>query len=89
MYQRLETQDGVTVMNKALYDNLQDGIDTLNSEMEISFKNTTILAITLSMYTQSSIPGLEGNMVILTFEDDSGFTLSQGKYDSVNKVIYA
>ena len=27
MYQRLETTDGKTVMNKALYDNLQDGID--------------------------------------------------------------
>lgn len=27
MYQRIETTDGKTVMNKALYDNLQDGID--------------------------------------------------------------
>jgi len=26
-YQRTQTQDGVTVMNKALYDNLQDGVD--------------------------------------------------------------
>ena len=28
-YTRRQTQDGVTVMNKDLYDNLQDGIDDL------------------------------------------------------------
>ena len=32
-YSRREVQDGITVMNKDLYDNLQDGIDEL---MEIS-----------------------------------------------------
>ena len=26
-YRRIETQDGKTVMNKELYDNLQDGIE--------------------------------------------------------------
>lgn len=31
MYRRIVTQDGVTVMNKELYDNLQDGIDELKS----------------------------------------------------------
>lgn len=29
-YKRQETTDGITVMNKALYDNLQDGIDLLS-----------------------------------------------------------
>lgn len=36
MYQRIETTDHVTVMNKALYDNLQDGIDELRGELGMS-----------------------------------------------------
>lgn len=31
-YKRIPTQDGVTKMNKVLYDNLQDGIDELKKE---------------------------------------------------------
>lgn len=44
-YKRIVTQDGVTVMNKDLYDNLQDGIDEskqavqdLEDNVEESFK---------------------------------------------------
>lgn len=36
MYQRIETTDHVTVMNKALYDNLQDGIDELRDSFGLS-----------------------------------------------------
>lgn len=32
-YQRVNVVDGVTVMNKALYDNVQDGIDELKEEL--------------------------------------------------------
>ena len=37
MYKRRVTQDGVTVMNKELYDNLQDGIDELKNSQFRSF----------------------------------------------------
>ena len=33
-YERKNVQDGVTVMNKSLYDNLQDGIDELKETVE-------------------------------------------------------
>ena len=32
-YTRRKVQDGVTVMNKDLYDNLQDGIDEIKEDM--------------------------------------------------------
>lgn len=44
MYRRVVTQDGVTVMNKELYDNLQDGIDELKSSqfLEVVGDGSTI-----------------------------------------------
>ena len=39
-YTRREVTDGVTVMNKELYDNLQDGID----ELKEAIKNTVLSA---------------------------------------------
>ena len=35
-YTRREVKDGVTVMNKDLYDNLQDGIDELREAMHVN-----------------------------------------------------
>lgn len=40
-YKRREVQDGVTIMNKDLYDNLQDGIDELKER--IATQSTTVL----------------------------------------------
>ena len=39
-YSRREVQDGITVMNKDLYDNLQDGID----EVKEALKNVVLPA---------------------------------------------
>ena len=35
-YTRRQVEDGVTIMNKELYDNLQDGIDELRTLANIS-----------------------------------------------------
>lgn len=34
-YSRREVQDGITVMNKELYDNLQDGIDEVKEALKV------------------------------------------------------
>lgn len=36
-YNRRDVVDGITVMNKELYDNLQDGIDELRDDLEDLF----------------------------------------------------
>lgn len=42
-YSRREVTDGVTVMNKELYDNLQDGIDELNEKLNnITTQESTV-----------------------------------------------
>ena len=35
-YSRRQVTDGVTIMNKDLYDNLQDGIDEIKEAMSIN-----------------------------------------------------
>lgn len=42
-YTRRQTQDGVTVMNKDLYDNLQDGLDTLLKTQAVYISNEKTL----------------------------------------------
>lgn len=46
-YTRREVTDGVTVMNKDLYDNVQDGIDEAKKENEDMNKEVQTLQKTL------------------------------------------
>lgn len=41
-YTRREVTDGVTVMNKELYDNLQDGIDELKEAIKSTVLPATV-----------------------------------------------
>lgn len=38
-YSRRDVKNGITIMDKDLYDNLQDGIEEAKKEVEISEKN--------------------------------------------------
>lgn len=44
MYTRRYTRDGVTVMNRELYDNLQDGIDETRESITGFFRNGTLVS---------------------------------------------
>lgn len=44
-YTRREVTDGLTVMNKDLYDNLQDGIDEVKKELNSVSATTVVEAV--------------------------------------------